>query len=76
MVGQSTTATSTGREHSRQIRAWAGTNGYPVSGRGRLSSVVFGTTGSLPECGSARSAPPRSGGSGRRDPIPVMKLKQ
>ncbi|WP_410570461.1 histone-like nucleoid-structuring protein Lsr2 [Amycolatopsis sp. cmx-4-61] len=39
-TGQSTTASSTDRERSRAIRAWAGENGYEVSERGRLSSQI------------------------------------
>ncbi|MGW3993220.1 histone-like nucleoid-structuring protein Lsr2 [Amycolatopsis sp. NPDC004772] len=39
-TGQSTATTASDRERNQQIRAWANTNGYEVSERGRLSSEV------------------------------------
>jgi hypothetical protein len=40
-TGQSTAATSTtDRERSRTIRAWANDNGYQISDRGRISSEI------------------------------------
>jgi hypothetical protein len=40
-TGQSTTTSTTDRERNQQIRAWANSNGYEVSERGRLSSEVI-----------------------------------
>ncbi|NBH06028.1 Lsr2 family protein [Amycolatopsis sp. SID8362] len=40
-TGQSTATTASDRERNQQIRAWAGSNGYEVSERGRLSSEVI-----------------------------------
>jgi hypothetical protein len=40
-AGQSTTATSTDRQRSQQIRAWANANGYQIAERGRLSAEVI-----------------------------------
>jgi hypothetical protein len=39
-TGQSTASSSTDRERSKAIRAWALDNGYDISERGRLSSDV------------------------------------
>ncbi|WP_410633875.1 histone-like nucleoid-structuring protein Lsr2 [Amycolatopsis sp. cmx-4-83] len=56
-TGQSTTTTASDRERNQQIRAWANSNGYEVSERGRLSSEVISAYEAAQAAEAASPAP-------------------